>query len=180
VRVDGKSLQTLPCTMLDTNGAETIFMPRGPWGEQHRWTKLTAAQVRAIRASVDPTFVLARRYSVDWGTIDKIRKGKSWRHLDADPAQLGVQPFTAPGLPEDVLAIRLADGSLALIDTVDAPLVAGRYWFIDQPTSGAGAVVCNDHSDGIHRDGDQRNCRRANLAVCYAPRSCATLQRSGA
>jgi hypothetical protein len=164
---------------------ETIFMPRGLWGERHRWTKLTAAQVRAIRASAEPTFVLARRYGVDWSAVDKIRKGKSWRHLDDDPAEVGVEPFAAPGLPEDVLAIRLGDGSLALIDAVDAPLVVGRYWFVRQWTRGSGAVVCNDHSDGthriltlhrlithpgadervIHRDGDVRNCRRANLAV---------------
>lgn len=161
-------------------------MPRGLWGERHPWTRLTVEQVRAIRASTEPTYLLARRYGVGWSTIANIRLGKSWRHLDDTPAQEGLEPFVSPDLPEGVLALRLFDGSLARIDAADAPLVRGRYWFLSRGEFGPPQVIGSRKGDPttdepialhrllldaplhmgvIYRDGDPLNCQRANLLL---------------
>ena len=50
-------------------------------GEARSDSKLTAAQVRAIRQSSLPTRVWARQLNVDPATIRCIRQGKTWRHV---------------------------------------------------------------------------------------------------
>jgi hypothetical protein len=61
--------------------------PRGDghrWGEKHPMAKLTDDQVREIRASNLSAQELASRYGVKDGAIESIRRGTTWRHLDAD------------------------------------------------------------------------------------------------
>jgi HNH endonuclease len=161
-------------------------MPRGYWGERHCWTKLTLEQVRAIRASAEPTSVLARHYGVGWSTIASIRKRTTWRQADEDATVTGLAPFAAPDLPAGAMAMRLYDGQHVIIDAADAPLVTGRFWFLHTEQQGAPTVVStqgrNDGKAGsvalhrllldapsgmvvIHRDGDPLNCRRDNLVL---------------
>lgn len=52
-----------------------------PKGEAHMSAKLTEADVRFIRTSKEPRPALAKRYGVDWSSIDKIQKGKTWKHV---------------------------------------------------------------------------------------------------
>jgi hypothetical protein len=56
---------------------------RGAWpkGERMWSAKLTAAQVREIRASPLGNRRLARLYPVSRGTIMHIRTGRKWKHL---------------------------------------------------------------------------------------------------
>lgn len=49
-------------------------------GERRPQHKLTADDVRAIRAARSPRF-LARKYGVASETVRLIRRGKSWRHV---------------------------------------------------------------------------------------------------
>lgn len=51
-------------------------------GEAHHMAKLTADDVRAIRASSDKGVVLAARYGVQPGHITSIRTRKTWKHID--------------------------------------------------------------------------------------------------
>ena len=48
-------------------------------GEAHHSSKLSAADVAAIRASTEKGVILAARYGVTPPTISVIRNGKSWR-----------------------------------------------------------------------------------------------------
>lgn len=50
-------------------------------GEQHVNAKLTADDIRAIRASTQSLRVLARQYGVLYTSISGIRHGRTWKHL---------------------------------------------------------------------------------------------------
>lgn len=50
-------------------------------GERHHLSKLTEEQVREIRASDEPTKVLAERYGVHWVTAYDARIGRTWAHI---------------------------------------------------------------------------------------------------
>lgn len=50
-------------------------------GEDHHLAKLTEAQVREIVDSPLPRYILARRFGVNWSTIDRVKKRVTWRHL---------------------------------------------------------------------------------------------------
>jgi 5-methylcytosine-specific restriction endonuclease McrA len=50
-------------------------------GEHIASSKLTEADVRVIRASPESLRVLARKFGVNRSTIQQVRKGKSWRHV---------------------------------------------------------------------------------------------------
>jgi hypothetical protein len=50
-------------------------------GEKHPNCKLTAEQVRAIRASTDKVCVLADKYNVNNSSISNIRTGRKWGWL---------------------------------------------------------------------------------------------------
>lgn len=50
-------------------------------GESHPGAKLTADQVREIRASKEPHTHIARRMGVSFSNVFAIRKGKKWRHI---------------------------------------------------------------------------------------------------
>lgn len=50
-------------------------------GERHRSAKLTESQVREIRASDDPQATLVSRYGVNSGSISRIRRRQTWRHV---------------------------------------------------------------------------------------------------
>jgi hypothetical protein len=60
--------------------------------------KLTEDEVRAIRASVDPSTVLGERYGVSRITIGHVRTGKTWQHVPFDE---GAIPRTWRSLRED-------------------------------------------------------------------------------
>lgn len=50
-------------------------------GERHGRAKLTEKDVIAIRASNEPSGVLAKRFGVTWSTVDAARTGKHWKHV---------------------------------------------------------------------------------------------------
>lgn len=50
-------------------------------GEQHPLAKLTAEDVRAIRASDEPRKVLALRYGISSSALSDILRRKNWAHL---------------------------------------------------------------------------------------------------
>ena len=51
-------------------------------GEAHHKAKLTEDDVRAIRASNDSQYVLAKRFGVSRPMIGYIKRGLSWRHIE--------------------------------------------------------------------------------------------------
>lgn len=53
----------------------------GPNGEAARHSKLIESDVRAIRSTQDPAPKLAKEYGVTRGTINKIRRRATWRHM---------------------------------------------------------------------------------------------------
>lgn len=63
------------------NEADKIAHDTRAWGERHGMRKLTADDVRAIRASGAGSYVLARRYPVSPSMIRRIRAGKNWTHV---------------------------------------------------------------------------------------------------
>ena len=50
-------------------------------GERHPESKLTEADVRAIRASAEQGIVLAAHYGVTPSLISAVRRRKAWRHI---------------------------------------------------------------------------------------------------
>ena len=48
---------------------------------RRRFSRLTEADVLAIRESSEASSVLARRYGVDVSTIRRTRRGQAWKHL---------------------------------------------------------------------------------------------------
>lgn len=50
-------------------------------GERQHSAKLTADDVRAIRATAEPSRSIASRYGVTHGAILAIRAGRTWRHV---------------------------------------------------------------------------------------------------
>lgn len=56
------------------------------FGEDNPASKLSADNVRAIRASSEKLKVLAARYSVGMSQISKVRRGERWRALDGAAA----------------------------------------------------------------------------------------------
>src|SRR3954464_11722526 len=106
-------------------------MPRGPRRQTHGLAKLTPDQVRAIRASAEPVALLARQYGMSTGAIRHIRVGRSWAYIDDADRVACLTPQVLPQLPDGTLALRLFDGQLAVIDAEDAPLVTGRFWFLE-------------------------------------------------
>jgi hypothetical protein len=67
-----------------------IYPERMPRGITHGKAKLTDEQVSDIRKRYSPPMVtvykLAKEFKVAWQTVDKIVKGKAWRHLLKPPA----------------------------------------------------------------------------------------------
>lgn len=51
----------------------------GLWEQQRHAAKLSVEQVRAIASSTAPRRTLMVRYSVSWNTVDRIRRGLTWR-----------------------------------------------------------------------------------------------------
>jgi hypothetical protein len=50
-------------------------------GLDHPRCKLTEDQVREIRESGENTQQLANKFKVSWSTVDRVRKGATWRSL---------------------------------------------------------------------------------------------------
>lgn len=67
------------------NHADAKAKGRHSHGERHGMARLTAEDVRAIRASSERGVVLARRYGVGSGTISAVRTGRIWRHVEQPP-----------------------------------------------------------------------------------------------
>lgn len=72
-------------TVMPPNDARRIS--KTPRGSQHGCSKLSEADVRAIRADGRPIAELGRLYGVHQGTISKIRCGKTWRALAQEDGQ---------------------------------------------------------------------------------------------
>lgn len=56
----------------------------GAQGVRQHLSKLTDDQVREIRAANATQDELAKRYGVSQTTISNIRRGRTWRHVDAE------------------------------------------------------------------------------------------------
>lgn len=54
-------------------------------GDDNPFAKLTTQNVFEIRSSTDKTSELAKRYNVTYEQVWKIRKGRAWTHLLAQP-----------------------------------------------------------------------------------------------
>lgn len=70
-------------------------------GEEHRWSKLSEAQVLEALSSPESSREIARRFGVAKSTIQAVRSGRSWKHLagvEQQAAQLTVnQPSIDTG-----------------------------------------------------------------------------------
>lgn len=64
------------------NEADKVAQGRTPRGDRHWNARLTAADVRAIRASTAPRRVLAERYGISPTNVTNIRKRHTWTWLD--------------------------------------------------------------------------------------------------
>jgi hypothetical protein len=67
------------------NLADMVARKRSAWGERNFHHKLTAEEVRAIRAATAAGWKyrgLAERYGVSEATISDVHRRRSWRHLD--------------------------------------------------------------------------------------------------
>ena len=53
------------------------------YGVKHGRTKLTADDVRDIRASADLQRVIAKRYGIHQQAVSRLQRGESWKYLDA-------------------------------------------------------------------------------------------------
>jgi hypothetical protein len=82
--VNPKHLQagTRKLNMADMKAKGRAPIIERPKGEDHHGAKLTAGDVRAIRASSDGLKKLARQYGVNFTTIAAIRRRKTWTHID--------------------------------------------------------------------------------------------------
>lgn len=74
-------LENLAWGTHEMNGADARRHGRTPAGEKNHQAKLTAADVLAIRASKEPSTVIARRLGVGPRTVAMARKGKTWAAL---------------------------------------------------------------------------------------------------
>ena len=63
------------------NVADRNAKGRHAFGEKAAAAKLTAPDVLAIRSSTESTAALARRFSVSWSAVARVRDGSTWRHL---------------------------------------------------------------------------------------------------
>ena len=50
-------------------------------GESRPLAKLTEKIVREMRASTEPTHILAKRYNIDKSTVKRARNGRTWKHV---------------------------------------------------------------------------------------------------
>jgi hypothetical protein len=64
------------------NAHDAISRGRFVRGEKHGMSKLTAADVLAIRASSEPCSVLIDRYGIVQSAISAIKLRKSWSHIE--------------------------------------------------------------------------------------------------
>jgi len=71
----------------DENEAHAARNRLKRWGEEHPMRKLTADNVRTIRSTPRLQGELARRFGVSTSTIQAVRSGKTWRHLDEEPTE---------------------------------------------------------------------------------------------
>lgn len=67
-------------------------------GERHGMAKLTAEQVREIRAARGTLKRIAAQYGVAMATIHMIRSGQTWGHLD-QPSDVRADDFGRPSRP---------------------------------------------------------------------------------
>lgn len=67
----------------DENMADMVAKGRAPRGERNKASKLTEADVRAIRVSTEGRGILAERYSVTTANIGMIQRRATWRHVGA-------------------------------------------------------------------------------------------------
>ncbi len=63
------------------NMADMATKGRSMRGTGHFRSKLTPATVLAIRASSEPSRTLAKAFGVAYATIEKVRYGKTWTHV---------------------------------------------------------------------------------------------------
>lgn len=71
-------------------------------GEHHGMSKLAEPDIIAIRASTERSDVLADKYGVSYFHIRKIKRGRHWTHIPADPAAIAalLAPDGADGAGE--------------------------------------------------------------------------------
>lgn len=63
------------------NVADMVAKGRGVRGSKHPLAKLTESEAAFIRESTDARLALAKQFNVDAAIIDRIRQGKSWKHV---------------------------------------------------------------------------------------------------
>jgi hypothetical protein len=63
------------------NMADMTAKGRQARGPKQALARLTEDQARAIKSSPERTRALAERYGVAYGTIEAIRRGRSWKHI---------------------------------------------------------------------------------------------------
>jgi len=65
------------------NKTDSMHAGTIPKGEMHWKSRLTESDVMLIRSSSLSTAVLARQFEVNWSTVSHVRKGNTWKHLNA-------------------------------------------------------------------------------------------------
>lgn len=91
---------------------------RGARGEGQWFSKLTEADVQAIRASGECLGVLAKRYGVITATISNVLRHSSWKHVAGvrQTRELrGEDAFDAILTEDDVYDIRASNDSLNVL-----------------------------------------------------------------
>ena len=63
------------------NNFDKVSKGRQSRGEIVRTARVTSKDVIAIRGSSETSYVLAQKYGLTWGHINKIRSGRAWTHV---------------------------------------------------------------------------------------------------
>lgn len=75
---------------------------RLPCGEANNMAKLTNVAVLEILASAESPHVLAGRFGVTYSAIDRIKKGKTWKHIPRPNLASSPSPMPMPCNSEEV------------------------------------------------------------------------------
>jgi hypothetical protein len=80
-RGDQNGARTKPWSRLRGDAHRVVHAGCSPKGVDHHASKISAEQALEIRNDSRSSTVLAREYGLHFGTIQRIRTGKTWAHI---------------------------------------------------------------------------------------------------